>query len=429
MTMLLHEWRQAARGLRRTPVFAITAVLTLTFATAAVATVFTLANALFFRPLVSGDPDRVVRVTTTRRQGTQAGWISYPDYASLRDRTKTLDALAAHYSTAPLWASANGHVKELDGAVVSASFFTLLGAQPVLGRFIYEREDRVPDRDRVAVIGHDLWRDWFGASPAAIGKTLTINGTHFTIVGVAPASFRGVAGPKDVYIPMAMLRTGYRFCDGLADPECTCLNMIGRLAPDRTIEAARAEMSTLVPARWAHGEEGDNSGLEVAFPRGTSERRNPNDVRTMTLLVLVSAVLLAVSSANLAGLFIARGSGRAREMAIRVALGASRLRLVQGNRERIRAAGRRRRRTCAVAVHRPDERTRITFLHLRQSGSRASPRSGDRPIRDRVRACGLAARRRARGTRVRTARGERRSGRQPQATVVDRQSGSRLDAG
>src|SRR5687767_145719 len=100
--MLMQGWREAVRGLVRTPMFAVTAVVTLALATAAVATVLTLANALFLRPLHSSDPDRIVTVSTTRRNGTQRGWISYPDYVSLRDRTKTLDALAAHYSTAPL---------------------------------------------------------------------------------------------------------------------------------------------------------------------------------------------------------------------------------------------------------------------------------------------------------------------------------------
>src|SRR5262249_46583356 len=141
--------------------FTATALGTIALTTGALSTVLTLGDALLWRPLSVPDPEQVVVVAATRRQGPSEGYVSYPDYAHLRDHTRTLRSLATHYSTAPLWVAQGPRVKELQGAVVSASFFPLLGVQPALGRFFSEDEDRERDRDRVAVLSHELWRDWF----------------------------------------------------------------------------------------------------------------------------------------------------------------------------------------------------------------------------------------------------------------------------
>src|SRR5262249_54334346 len=162
----------------------------------------TLANTLFFRELPVDRPDGVVIVQATRRHGQVPGWVGYPDYLHFRDRTKTLQGLAAHYSTAPLFVTANNQSGEINGAVVSANFFPLLGVKPALGRFFTEDEDRVPNRDRVAVLSDELWRNWFGSSPDALGATLKMNGTRFTVIGVAAPDFRGVSvQPSRIYIP------------------------------------------------------------------------------------------------------------------------------------------------------------------------------------------------------------------------------------
>jgi len=183
---LWQDFRYAVRSLRQKPGFTITALATLAFGAGAISTVFTLANTLFFRALPVDRSDRVVVVQATRRHGQQPGWVSYPDYTHFRDKTETLQGLAAHYSTAPLFVTAKNQSKELNGAVVSANFFPLLGVRPALGRFFRQDEDSVPDRDRVAVVSYQLWRDWFGSSPDALGATLKINGVTFTVIGVAP---------------------------------------------------------------------------------------------------------------------------------------------------------------------------------------------------------------------------------------------------
>ena len=214
---------------------------------------FTLAHTLFFRELAVDEPDEVVLVSATRGHPDSEGDVSYPDYVALRDRTKVLSSLAAHYSTAPLFITLNGNAREVNGAVVTANFFPLLRLQPALGRFFDESEEAVPDRDRVAVISYSFWRAWFGSSSDALGASLRINGVDFTVIGVAPPTFTGVStSPVEVFMPTMMLGVAYRWCDNSLGASCTVLDMIGRLAPGRTISDAAAELPTLIPASWVN---------------------------------------------------------------------------------------------------------------------------------------------------------------------------------
>ena len=326
----LQDLRYALRGMRRSPVFTVTALVTLALTTATISTVFNLANTFFFRLLPADRPEQLVAVTPTRRHGTELGWVSYPDYVRFRNRTRTLQRLAAHYSSAPLFVSVNNNAREINGAVVSANFFPLLGLKPVLGRFFRPDEDSVPDRDRVAVFAYDLWRNSFDSSPGVLGAAVKINGSSFTVIGVAPASFRGMLEmPDEIYIPTMMLHVGYEYCDALRDENCTILSMVGRLAPRRSLEEAKAEMSTLIPPRWANAPEGDNTGVTVSPERGADNHNHELYARLTRLLLLVSAVLLLVCCANLAGLLTARSAAREREFAIRASLGAARLRLIR----------------------------------------------------------------------------------------------------
>ena len=328
----VQDLRHTLRGMRRSPAFTIAAVITLGLGAAAVSTVFTLANTLFLRELPVDKPAGLVSVQPTRRHGRIRGWASYPDYVHFRDATQTLAGLAAHYSTAPLFAAANGHVQQVNGAVVSANFFPLLGVQPALGRFFRPDEDRVPDRDRVAVLGYDLWRNWFGASTDALGMRLKINGTFFRIIGVAPKSFRGVTvQPDEIYIPTMMAGAGYRWCKDALASDCTVFDMLGRLRDGVTVEQARAEMTTLMPFAWANAPEGENSGITVLPARGVEhpDLVPRSELRFIELLAAVAGVLLLVCCVNLAGLLIARNSARVREFAIRSSLGAGSMRLMR----------------------------------------------------------------------------------------------------
>jgi predicted permease len=332
--------RYGLRAMRRAPVFALTAVATLALSIAALASVLTLDYTLLYRRMPVDRPGEVVtvaairhRTATTTLTAAEAarlqilGPVSYPDYVAFRNRTRTLAALAAHYPVAPLFVSVNGDAREVNGAVVSANFFPVLGLRPLLGRFFHEEEDRVPDRDRVVVIGANFWRTRLSGSSEALGSHLRINGTDFTIVGVAP-SFAGLTPlPIEIYMPTAMLRVGYRWCPDALAADCGVLQMIGRLAPGQTLAAASAELPTLMPAAWRNARPGENSGVAVVEPRGMSE--DDQEPRLLGMLLAVGIVILLVCCANLAGLVGAQSSARTHEFGIRASLGAAPGRIVR----------------------------------------------------------------------------------------------------
>jgi hypothetical protein len=249
---IIQDFRYAIRGMWRSRAFTLTAIITLGFGTAAVATVFTLANTLLFRQLPVYRPDRIVRVQATREHGRLQGWVSYPDYVHFRDHTKTLESLAAAYSTAPLFVAAKGRSQEINGAVVSANFFPLLGVRPAIGRFFRQDEDAVPNRNSVAVVSFDFWRDWLQLSPNVLGLQLKINGVAFTVVGVASPNFKGLAvQPDEIYIPTMMASAGYHWCENSLASNCTVFDLVGRLHDAYSVEQARTEMTTLLPQAWA----------------------------------------------------------------------------------------------------------------------------------------------------------------------------------
>jgi predicted permease len=322
------DLRYGVRALRHAPAFAATALITLALSTAAIPTVFTLGYTLLLRPLPVAAPDRLVSVAATRESAREPRPMSFPDYIAFRDGTRTLAGLAAHYSTAPLFVATRDNAREINGAVVSANFFPLLGIKPSLGRFFLDDEDRVPDRDRVVVISYDLWRTWFEGSPGAIGETMTINGVVFSIVGVAPASFKGLStNPSQLFIPTMMLGVGYRWCDAALAADCTILDTIGRLAPGRTVGDAAAELRTLAPPAWNRARPGENRAVLVSAVKGVGSERDSTQL--VTTLSAVACVLVIVCCANLAGLLMAQGAARTREFAIRMSLGAGRARVIR----------------------------------------------------------------------------------------------------
>jgi putative ABC transport system permease protein len=334
MAPLGQDVRYAIRRMRRTPGFTAAAVATLALGLGLNSAVSSLAYALFIRPLPLDESDRLAFVDQTLPGRPLLGYpLSYPDYTYYREHAHRFSDLAAHYPTSPMHAATSEWSFEGSGAVVSANYFNVLRLRPALGRFFVEEEDRVPGRNPVAVISHDVWRTRFGSDPRVLGADIRLNGVAFRIVGVAPEGFRGVVSgitPNDVYIPTAMFKAGYRYCDGLAR-NCRVIGLIGRLQPDASVEDAQAEMSTLARQLEATFPDSNRGrGVHVRPARGVRIEEQSRSAPIVSLLAAAAALVLLVASANVAGLLLARGMRRRKEIAILLALGAGRGRVMRG---------------------------------------------------------------------------------------------------
>ncbi|HKE28826.1 MAG TPA: ABC transporter permease [Bryobacteraceae bacterium] len=328
LEILWKDVRYALRGMRQNPGFTAVAVVMLGLGIGANTTIFSFIDAFFLRPLPVEDPLRLVSVYGNPNVYTG---FCYPEYAYFRDHSTVFIGLAAHYSTAPLNVVADGDSREATGAVVSANYFSVLGVNPLLGRFFSVEEDTVPDHDYVAVVSYGMWQRRFGGGPAILGKTVKINGTPFSIIGVTPEDFHGVlmGSPNDMWIPTMTLHVGWRGCDAFQF-DCRRMDLIGRLAPGRRVAEAQAEMSTLA-AQIAAANPLTNRGrgalaLSAVGPRPGDRKYYSDQSR---ILAVVAVMLLLIACANVAGLLVARSSARSREMAVRLSIGAGRLRLIR----------------------------------------------------------------------------------------------------